>query len=122
MAASAAAARQNDRAVTFARYGSVSISCLLAALLAPRDALRQAPELAFIHSVVVAHSDQKLLGEAAAKTVDDLPYRAGGHAMRRVHSDIDVRAAFHRMLHVAFLFQALEDGAHGRFLHRRSEE
>src|SRR5271157_196783 len=121
IAAHAAAARGSERTLTSTRNSTTaapaSISVSFAGL-APRDPLRQPLQFLLVHHVVVHHAHQELLHRAAAEPLDDLPHRLGRHVLRPIQSGVNVGPAVHAVRHVAFLFQAGENRAGRRLLHR----
>ena len=80
------------------------------------DQLSQPIELFCAEHARIDHARNQLLDRTVAQPVNDLPYGARGKALRGLCRVINEAASIDGVAQVAFLFEAAEQGANGRFL------
>src|SRR5215472_2184909 len=75
-------------------------------------------QLSAVEHGVVHHAEHKLLGGSAAEAVDNVLYRPDRDVLARVRGSVDEGSPFYLMGDVSLIFQAAQNRADGRILHR----
>src|SRR5215831_6312013 len=99
-------------ALPASRRTSLALSLSLSLL----DLFPQRVELALVEHLGVHHANEDLLDRSIAELVDNAANRTGGDLSPRLGGAENIGAALDCMCDVALLFQAAQNGPHGRLL------
>src|SRR5687767_631325 len=86
----------------------------------PCDLPGQAGEFAAVNDLAVHHAHEQLLNRSPVKGIDHASDGAGGDALARLNTGIDIRPALDAMLDVALVLKPLENRAGRGLFHEVS--
>jgi hypothetical protein len=96
------AMKHKDRSVILPKYKKGCGISLLLPCSAACDLAGEARQFSAINHLVIDQSDQQLFDRAAAKAINDLPYRFRRNAVLSLTPHVNIGSSFHPMLDIPF--------------------